>query len=166
MNQIDNIDRVISNFIHKLEFGYLDVLILIPGTAFGVWGVPIFVIWYWYIYNSPLLLIAVVITVIINETIKHFVGRVRPDPATLGKKLINLRSIHNNPSMPSGDTAQASVTAITLIYHGYSYLWLLAIPFGAFGRIYFGSHWIGDCIIGGLVGAILAICVNYYLFDV
>ena len=105
-----------------------------------------------------------IIVLSINESLKYVIGRPRPSIEDIARKWPNLRGIHNNPSMPSGDTAQASVAAVTLIYHGFSGWFVLAIPLGAFGRVYYGSHWIGDCIIGAAIGAILTFCVNYYLY--
>ena len=163
-SSLDLIDREYSEIIHRWEFGLWDILVIIPGTIFGVWGVPFLVIWYYWVYQSPLFLVGVIVTTIINESLKHVFKRVRPDPNKIGKKIIDLRKVHNNPSMPSGDTAQASVMAVTLLYHGYSYLWLLVIPIGAFGRIYFGSHFIGDCIVGAILGVISAYAVNYYMY--
>ena len=160
---IDFIDREYSAIIHKWEFGIWDILMLIPGTIFGVAGVPFLVLWYFYVYQSPLFLIAVLITLFLIKLLKHIIGRVRPDPNKIGKKLLNIRKLHKSPSMPSGDTAQASVIAITLLCHGYSYLWLLVIPFGAFGRIYFGAHFCGDCIVGSILGAFSAYLVNYFM---
>ena len=164
MEKLDSIDRKLSGIIHKWSWGYFDILVLIPATIFGVWGVPCLVIWWFYQYKSPLFLIAVVVTLSINESLKYVISRPRPLLQDLGKKWPNLRKIHNNPAMPSGDTAQASVAAVTLIYHGFSPWFILVIPFGAFGRIYYGSHWIGDCIIGAILGALLTFCVNYYLY--
>lgn len=164
LKKIDELDRSVSSIIHKWSWGYFDILVFLPATAFGVMGIPFLVIWWYWQYNSPILFIAVIVVVAINESLKHFIHRERPLPEDLGEKWPNLRKIHNNPAMPSGDTAQAAVAAVTLVCHGFSFWFLLAIPVGAFGRIYYGSHWIGDCIVGALIGSILAITVNYYLY--
>ena len=54
LNYLNQIDKQYSDIIHKLELGILDYLIFIPGVAFGVWGVPIFVIWFYYYYKTNL----------------------------------------------------------------------------------------------------------------
>ena len=163
METLDSIDRKLSGIIHKWSWGYFDILVLIPATIFGVVGVPFLVIWWFYVYKTPLFLIAVVVVFAINESLKYVIARPRPLMENISKKFPNLRKIHNNPAMPSGDTAQASVCAVTLVYHGSSPWFLIMIPLGAFGRVYYGSHWIGDCIVGSIVGAILTFIVNWYL---
>ena len=131
MEKLDSIDRKLSGIIHKWSWGYFDIFVLLPATIFGVWGVPLLIIWWFYKYQSPLFLIAVIIVLSINETLKYVIGRPRPSIENIAKKWPNLRGVHNNPSMPSGDTAQASVAAVTLIYHGFSGWFALAIPLGA-----------------------------------
>ena len=86
----------------------------------------------------------------------------RPLTSNCGKKLIPLKKMHHDPAMPSGDTAQASVAAATMIYHGYSWYWSLIVPASAFARVYFGSHFIGDTIVGGTFAFILTWAINSY----
>jgi len=165
LKKLDELDKIYSDKIHKLSFGYWDYLMVIPGTIFGVFAVPLFCLYYLKIINKneiPIYPYCVLFTVINTELLKILIGRNRPLHKQLGKKLINLRKVHNSGSMPSGDVAQASVTAMTMIYHGYSSLWLFVlVPFGTFGRVYFGSHYIGDCIIGSLIGIICSYCTHY-----
>lgn len=58
--------------------------------------------------------------------------------------------------MPSGDTAQAANFSLMMYYHFgdpmYLYVW---IPV-AFARVYFQLHWIGDTIIGAMIGLSVA----------
>merc|ERR1711920_967273 len=93
------------------------------------------------------------VVVVINHTAKYLFNRRRPLAADCGHKMIPLQKMHIDPAMPSGDTAQASVAAVTMIMSGYSPYWALIIPASAFARVYFGSHWIGDTLVGGVFGA-------------
>lgn len=170
INICDSLDKSSSDIIHKMQFGIFDYIILIPGTMFGVFGVPILAIfeWKWQSFTNNYnfrYIYSVLLTVTLSEIMKYIVGRVRPNPNNLGLKKLNLRKMHDSGSMPSGDTAQAGVAALTLLKHGYSPLLCFAmIPFGAFGRVYFGSHYIGDCIVGATLGCLSTMLVDY-LYD-
>mmetsp|Transcript_48250 Transcript_48250/g.43252 ORF Transcript_48250/g.43252 Transcript_48250/m.43252 type:complete len:216 (+) Transcript_48250:2-649(+) len=150
LKKLDQLDKEWSIVIHKMELGLLDFIIAVPGTLFGVIGCPILAIWYYHKYQSWLYPFSCFVVVAINHTAKYIFGRKRPLQSNCGKKLIPLKKMHHDPAMPSGDTAQAAVAAATMIYHGYSYNWAFVIPASAFARVYFGSHYIGDTIVGGI----------------
>lgn len=44
-----------------------------------------------------------------------------------------------------------------------SNLFLLVIPFVAFGRVYFRCHWFGDTIVGSIIGAGFAV-IGFFNF--
>eukprot|EP01084_Bolivina_argentea_P303836 524670_1 len=162
LKKVDKIDKYLSKEIHKLELHYFDFIIAIPGTLFGVIGCPILAIWYYNKYNSYLYPFNCFIIVVINHTLKYVIARKRPLTSNCGNKLIPLKKMHHDPAMPSGDTAQSAVAAATMIYHGYSLYWLSLIPASAFARVYFGSHYIGDTIVGGLMGFIITWGINSF----
>eukprot|EP00485_Elphidium_margaritaceum_P002578 CAMPEP_0202694874 /NCGR_PEP_ID=MMETSP1385-20130828/8617_1 /ASSEMBLY_ACC=CAM_ASM_000861 /TAXON_ID=933848 /ORGANISM="Elphidium margaritaceum" /LENGTH=215 /DNA_ID=CAMNT_0049350801 /DNA_START=101 /DNA_END=748 /DNA_ORIENTATION=+ len=157
LQKLDAIDKEWSDAIHKLEFGVIDFLIAIPATLFGVIGCPFLAVWYYHKYESLLYPMNCLVVVIVNHTAKYIFNRKRPKFVSCGKKMIPLKRMHHDPAMPSGDTAQSAVAAVTLLYHGYNICWSLIVPASAFARVYFGSHYIGDTI----VGAVFAWCMSY-----
>ena len=99
--------------------------------------------------------IACTITVIITEFGKKYFARHRPDPTTFGPKVLDFRTRLTNFSFPSGDTAQSAAYS-TALYFLTNNIWiLLFIPNCAWSRIYFGCHYIGDCIAGAFIGMIV-----------
>jgi len=53
--------------------------------------------------------------------------------------------------MPSGDTAQAAIYAAVLsAFLGHRGWWLL-LPAGAFGRVWYHCHWIGDTLVAAVI---------------
>jgi membrane-associated phospholipid phosphatase len=66
--------------------------------------------------------------------------------------------------MPSGDSAQGALWAVLTLAFFKSNLSMLMIPLVAFGRVYFRCHWIGDTLIGSLIGAGFAI-IGFYNFS-
>jgi len=164
LRKLDEIDKDWSDVIHKLELGVFDVVIAIPATLFGVIGCPILAVWYYNKYRSWVYPLSCFIVVAINHTSKYIFARKRPRTSNCGKKLIPLKKMHHDPSMPSGDTAQSAVAAATMIFHGYSYKWSLIVFASAFGRVYFGSHYIGDTIVGGAFAWVVTWAINSYFF--
>eukprot|EP00397_Hematodinium_sp_SG-2012_P049132 GEMP01056545.1.p1 GENE.GEMP01056545.1~~GEMP01056545.1.p1 ORF type:complete len:178 (+),score=27.17 GEMP01056545.1:70-603(+) len=122
---------------------------------------------FWY---TPLL--SAVLTLALSEVIKHIVQRRRPGKsAQLGReqRWPDLTRSGTKYSMPSGDTAQAAVTA-TLWWNArissssLGACWFLAfVLYVAFGRMYHRMHWAGDCVVGALLGASVTHTVIYVL---
>ena len=50
-----------------------------------------------------------------SEVLKHIIDRRRPAIESLGVKMFDLRSVHKNASMPSGDTAQVKIDFVACI---------------------------------------------------
>merc|ERR1712228_581066 len=132
------------------------------GTLFGVIGTPLLAVWYYYKFNSFLYPFSCLTVVIINHSLKYIIGRKRPSSSNCAQKKIPLNEMHHDPAMPSGDTAQAAVCAATMIYHGYTCNWLNIIPASAFARVYFGSHYISDTVVGAALGYSVAWAINEY----
>jgi membrane-associated phospholipid phosphatase len=161
LRQLDDADRYLSGFVHRLELGRGDYLALIPNAFTGVVGVPLIALAYLHTQESWLYVWNVALITILNEVAKAIFKRPRPHPKSLGKKMFDLRSIHKTGAMPSGDAAQAAVAAMFLIRHGYSWWWYAPLTLiGSFGRVYFGAHWIGDCAVGVAYGTLSAYLLN------
>jgi len=111
------------------------------------------------------------ITVFITQISKKIIKRLRPDANTLGIKMLDLRSPLTNFAFPSGDTAQAAAYCYCLYLIKNNIWYLLFIPNCAWARIYFGCHYIGDCLAGALIGIIVVyffwhffILPNHFIF--
>ncbi len=59
--------------------------------------------------------------------------------------------------MPSGDSAQGALWVVITMLFFQSYVILLVIPMVCLGRVYFRCHWIGDTLVGALIGAGFAV---------
>merc|ERR1712228_678562 len=117
----------------------------------------------------------------INEMLKRRIKRNRPNIenkcSSCISQILRMLLIKRSKSMPSGDTAQASIFAWTMIYtmdyfnsvtYWMTYCVLISVPVVAFERIYFGKHWIADTICGAFEALIICTIVYYtigpYLF--
>lgn len=93
------------------------------------------------------------VTVSFVWVMKLCVKRHRPHRNPKTSRLNDLRAAeHGTYSMPSGDSAQAALFCFlyaTLLDLPQVYL---ILPFVCLGRVYYQCHWIGDTIIGVLVG--------------
>lgn len=59
-------------------------------------------------------------------------------------------------AMPSGDTTQAANWCVLTYLFYESYTSLMIIPLVALSRVYYRCHWIGDTIIGTIIGIMVA----------
>ena len=161
-------DLTYSRMIHQLELGPLDYLLAIPGLACSSHCVPGILALVYLTTSIPLGLlttVASVATVLTTEPFKKNTRRDRPAHASIHPRLLNLRSLLNNYSFPSGDSAQSAVLGLSLFLYcavgqggsgsggGLSWIWLLLMPVVMFSRVYFGCHWIGDVLAGASIGS-------------
>ena len=96
------------------------------------------------------LLSAVIFLVVI---LKKVIGRHRPSNLLFLKRHLDMRSREPGKSMPSGDTLAAAYFCIFYIFIFKAPIWIcVCIPLVALGRVYTHCHWIGDTLVGGLLG--------------
>ena len=96
---------------------------------------------------------------------KKTIARVRPQYATVAyesapivpKRMVELskREI-GTLSMPSGDAAQGALWCTMTLLFFESNLSMLMLPFVALSRVYFRCHWIGDTVVGSMIGILCA----------
>ena len=88
--------------------------------------------------------------------LKAIIGRERPKRITSVKRIFNMRDQEKQKAMPSGDTFAASffVGLYTNIFGAHWLLWI-CVPLVGLGRVYVHCHWIGDTIVGGILGVIV-----------
>ncbi|MCB9896285.1 MAG: phosphatase PAP2 family protein [Planctomycetes bacterium] len=163
------LDQSLSARIHGWQLGPLDYLLVVPGMLFGSYVMPLFIIalglWLGWRFGLVCLMTAMT-TVAITGPMKHWIGRPRPEPLEAARAF-KLRGLVNNPSFPSGDSAQAGAMTTLLILLGplawpASLSFLPLIPLCMFARVYYGAHWIGDTIAGVIIGAAVAFAYAYW----
>ncbi len=163
MGALSSIDRRVSRRIHALELGRLDYLLAAPTLAFGEWGMP--VVWvalgmaFGWRYGLALALCSLALAAL-TSALKRLAARTRPQP--LAPRALALRALATSPSFPSGDSAQAGLVTALLILAGpledpRRWLFLPLAPCCMFGRVYFGAHWVGDTVVGVLLGVGVAV---------
>src|SRR5690606_26786144 len=103
------LDHSLSAHIHGWRLGPLDYLLVVPGMLFGSYVMPLTVLalGLWLGWRFGLVCVmAALTTVAITGPLKHWIGRERPAPLE-APRAFKLRKLVNNPSFPSGDSAQA-----------------------------------------------------------
>ncbi|MCA8915455.1 MAG: phosphatase PAP2 family protein [Planctomycetes bacterium] len=166
MNQLD---RTLSARIHGWRLGPLDYLLVVPGMLFGSYVMPLTVLalGFWLGWRFGLVCVmAALTTLAITSPMKHWIGRPRPEPLE-APRAFKIRGLVNNPSFPSGDSAQAGAITTLLILLGplawpVSLSFLPLIPLCMFARVYYGAHWIGDTIVGVAIGAGVAFAYAFW----
>eukprot|EP01084_Bolivina_argentea_P186564 321555_1 len=171
--KMDYYDKYYSSVISEAKCTYIiELMLYIITFMYSIVGVLILAILYSIIYKSFLYIINVIVGAAINVCTKRIIKRNRPSviKANILSKLIFINGTY---SMPSGDTNQSSLFAVTMIYtmNDYKYyhtnnryLWcllLLMIPLTAFDRVYFKKHYISDTIIGGIEGLFIGVIICY-----
>jgi len=162
LQYLNALDRTFSSKIHKLSCGSIDYLFVFGAFVFGSKFMPITILLSIFLVDIPgfiYLLLSCTITVTLTQFGKKVFGRHRPDPKTLGYKKIDFRTRLTNYAFPSGDTAQAAAYSVSLFCLTNNLWLLLLIPNTTWSRVYFGCHWICDCIMGAIVGCMLYQCL-------
>lgn len=102
---------------------------------------------------------------IFTYILKAMIGRNRPP--LISKRYFNfVRNKETSKSMPSGDSLQAGIFVMIFILYfndNRKYLSLLLIPMVMCSRIYFNCHYWFDCIIGAILGIIIAFGSDFIL---
>jgi membrane-associated phospholipid phosphatase len=125
--------------------------VLVPYTIAGTSGAP------WVVAglvtgNLLPVLGAVLAAAAVAETVKHFVGRPRPDVVPL------LVRIHRTGSFPSGHaaTSAAAAAALCLVAPELTLVWIGMACAMALSRVYVGVHWPSDVVAGVGLGLVVA----------
>lgn len=162
------LDHRLSRAVHELTFGRFDYALAVPGMLFGSYVLPVFllVLGLWLGWQVAFVaFMSALTTLAITHPLKYAIGRQRPEPPEM--RALKLRRLVNNPSFPSGDSAQAGSMATLLVLLGplswpVSAVFLALVPMCMFSRVYFGAHWWGDTAAGALIGAGVALVYAYW----
>eukprot|EP01084_Bolivina_argentea_P055171 101157_1 len=169
MDKLSVIDRAISDKIAAMELGLvMEVLIIIPTLMFSPVGIPLFIAFNILVLRSFVFVVSMLLGVVFSEGIKRISCRPRPKlqahkPLNVTQYLMHVESF----SMPSGDVLQSAVFAVVVTYHlNQSLLAYVVVPWATFGRVYWGNHWLGDCLVGAAIGTFVSfvICINFETF--
>lgn len=162
LGKLNDIDIAISDRIAALELGMLlEIFIIIPTLMFSPVGIPLFIAFNILYYRSFVFLVSMLLGLVFSEGIKKIAKRERPalqsqKPLNITQHLMHVDSF----SMPSGDTLQSAVFAVICANHLDLPLWFyIFVPWAAFGRVYWGNHWIGDTIVGGMIGTVVSLII-------
>ena len=164
------LDHSLSERVHRLELGVGDYLLVVPGMLFGSYVMPLTIIslsfWLGWRFGALAVMTALT-TLAITNPLKHWIGRDRPEPLTT-LRVFKLRKLVNNPSFPSGDSAQAGAMILLVILFApwpWSLLALPLIPLCMFSRVYYGAHWFGDTIAGVAIGCGVALAYGFWFIE-
>lgn len=164
INDCHKFDFWLSSFVYSHSSGIFEYVILTGASLFGHKLMPVSIIASAYIIGfggAVFMALCSVCCALVTTLGKHFFGRIRPDPSLLSRRIFEIRSQFTNPAFPSGDTAQAAVFGTVVYLLRRWILILIVIPWAAFGRVYYGCHWVGDTVAGALVGAVMSyICFS------
>jgi len=75
---------------------------------------------------------------------------------------IPVRGESDCPSMPSGDTSAAASFCFIYNYCLHIPFIYIILPFVMLGRVYYHNHYIGDCIVGAIIGLGCGFVIVYW----
>jgi len=170
LSPFDSIDKHFSGVIHRLEWGRLfESLMLVPTFAYSVYGIVLFCVAYTLWLRSLLHIANLLCVLVVNTVSKRIVQRPRPLHSEVAQRMFDLDGVFlvkHSFSMPSGDTAQATAFALTVLFsvdlEATPAWWsfLLTVPLAGFGRCYFGKHYIGDTLCGTIEATVICCAVH------
>ena len=109
------------------------------------------------LYVTIALLVLVLILIL---PLKALFGRERPTRITSVFRFCNMRDLEHGKAMPSGDAAAAAFfCGVYMVVFNHPWLLYLCLPLVALGRVYVHCHWIGDTVIGSILGLLV---VQYF----
>jgi len=169
---LHRIDLRLSTPIHRLALGvWLECFVLFWAQVFSVWFTPLtFTTTCFFLgtKKAMTLLIAGILTPIVNSTLKGLFLRERPNRSSIAYRNFDLRKALKNHSFPSGDSAEACCWSVSVALSISSLFPLFAFPLTMFARVYFGAHYVGDTLVGASLGCSVAVLVegaNYNMID-
>eukprot|EP00347_Sterkiella_histriomuscorum_P015488 403356839 len=117
-----------------------------------------------FLYN----VIIVFILLFLTQTMKKAIRRERPARCTVQRNF-NLRGMEKGTlAMPSGDSAQCTLWCVLmyLTYGGNDFFLMACIlpALVSFARIFYQCHYVGDVIMGCMVGLLMAV-ISFYNFN-
>lgn len=168
LTQLDSFDKKFSKKIHDLTLPRnLEYFIYFFARMFNpdfITSYLIVILSYKYYTNEALFilrpLLSTLATLIFSLFLKKKIGRPRPIPSKISKRIVDLRQHEKNCSMPSGDSIQAGNWAVLIyLYLDFSFGFLF-VPLVMFARIYYYCHYLFDTIVGAILGSFISLLIN------
>jgi membrane-associated phospholipid phosphatase len=156
---LENWDHRLSFPIHQLRWHIaLDYIVIFPALLFSAHSIPLLIFLSFFIVPLPVvgtLITGTLTTLTVTASLKKYLRRIRPGLHTAAYRVFNIRAWEKTNAMPSGDSAQAGLwCTIFAMYFQNPSLYLL-VPCTQFGRVYFACHWVGDTIVGAIIGILI-----------
>ena len=106
------------------------------------------------VMNLHMLLGTAIFVLLVILPIKYVSKRNRPQRLPAVKRYMNMRSRERNqPSFPSGDSFIAAYFfGIYFYVFAFPYFQYILLPIVCLGRVWMFCHWIGDTIVGSIMG--------------
>ena len=162
LSALSSLDVALSRRVHSLSLGAFEWALLLPAAAFSTWYIPLTLAA--AAASLPRaagdMLLGCLLTVALSSVLKAALARPRPPVGATPRRRCDLRTAESNAAMPSGDVAQAAAMGVALALTTRWPGWLALVPATAFGRVYFGCHWLGDTLAGAALGSAVAASVH------
>jgi len=114
-------------------------------------------------FFSLMLLLMVISTTILKKLIR----RPRPPLPKMDdiKRMNDLRGREKGTfAMPSGDSAACALCCYILAHQMKVHTIYFILPMVCLGRVYYHCHWIGDTIVGSLIGTLWGVFGCYFFY--
>jgi undecaprenyl-diphosphatase len=166
-------DSALINLDARLSYSFQRLVTFVPSfwkwlAILGVYTIPVFLVWYWFARDRLIALRAAVTGIVawfgFNSVISHFLVRERPPQlAFLNYPAHEFIFDRPGPSFPSDHAAFMTAIALSFLFAGERklapYLGLIAV-LTVLARVVTAQHWVGDILMGIVVGLISALLIR------
>ena len=172
-NYLDKLDKKISRPLQYYTPNFaVEIIFFIFAKLFNTEPVItylIFILIYSIKFNSINIFLVTFLNVSLGgcstALLKKIFRRSRPT-LSVKRYFKSVRIKEKTNSMPSGDSLQAGIfTTMIILYLNWNYKFFvyLLIPASMSGRVYYNCHYWFDCIIGAILGIIIAFGSDFIL---
>ena len=107
-----------------------------------------------------MVIVLIILIIFMILPLKAIIGRERPTRILKVFRLCNMRDLEHGKAMPSGDSAACAYFCGIYWLTFNCPMVMMFLPLVALGRVYVHCHWIGDTIMGTILG--LAVVLAFY----
>lgn len=154
-------------FDERFSYGFQGLVVVLPQlwkalAIYGVYTIPFFLVWYWFFRDRLIALRAALAGIVawfgFNNVIASLVGRERPPQIpSLNFPAHEFIFDRPGPSFPSDHAAFLTAVTVSFYLAGerktLPYL-IAVLLLTVVARIVTAQHWVGDILVGILVGAV------------
>lgn len=169
LETIDRVDKYYSKKIHYLDFGVFNTFIYYCARFFNPENLPTVYLLIFYLsgYNFFYVMIyfeGSAFCLMASLHLKGRLGRLRPIFTEDLTKSGYLRSLEKLNSMPSGDSIQAGYFVLFCMFYFHNPYFFIIALLAIYGRIFYVIHWIGDCVVGFIIGFLQGYAIHLAIF--